>query len=142
MTQAAIIAGFPGVGKTEYVKRVEGRVTDLEPTPFKYGSNQASWLENYLAAVRKAATEFDTVFIATYPEVIRTLIAEGYQVTVVHPGKSQKDEYEKRYRTRGNHEGVVRNLVKNFETNIDNLIVLEGCRRIVLEPGQYLSAVV
>lgn len=142
MAQAFIIAGFPGVGKTEYAKRVKGRVCDLEPTPFKYGPDKSSWPENYLARIREAATESDAVFIATYPEVIRTLIADGYQVTVVHPDKTQKGEYEERYRNRGNNESVVGSLVENFEKNIDNLTVLEGCRRIVLEPGQYLSSVV
>ena len=142
---AIVIAGFPGIGKSWFIEtRAKGkRVVDLEPSPFKYDNDQSEhWPSNYLTAVHQAMAESDLVLIATYPEIITTLVAEGVDVIVVYPDSSQSAEYKKRYRVRGNHERVIEMLVKSFESNIENLVALDGCTHIVLKSGQYLSDVI
>jgi hypothetical protein len=142
---AIVIAGFPGIGKSWFIEtRAKGkRVADLEPSSFKCGKDQSGyWPSNYLTAVRQAMAESDIVLIATYPEIITTLVVEGVALIIVYPDSSQSVEYEQRYRARGNHERIIEILIKNFKSNVENLVALDGCKHVVLKPGQYLSDVI
>jgi hypothetical protein len=69
------------------------------------------------------------------------LVNEGHEVTLVYPTLDQKQEYRDRYYNRPGSEKVAEMLTANFETFLGRAQSLEGCKAVILKPGQYLSDV-
>ena len=134
-----ILAGGPGIGKSTLTEKLSSniKVVDVEPTPY---TNDATWPQNYIEEIVRNTGNFDLLLISTQPEVVQALIEKGFEVTVVCPDESLKNEYEDRFRERGHDEALVQRLVeKSLRTNEENRNNFDGGKIIFLQSGQYLK---
>ena len=145
----AVIAGFPGIGKTHLLSRPGGPAHDLDGGAYKYSDATMSetdpkWPQNYLDEIVAQANRNIPVplLISSYPEVISALIKLGIVVTLVYPGPGQEEEYMCRYRKRGSTEKFQEVMETNFRSFLATLSAFTECRQVVLQPGQYLSDVI
>ena len=90
-----IICGFAGTGKSTAAKKIPG-VVDLESTPF-----QKDW-ETYVRVAKHMSDNGYIVLLSCHQALRDELKRQGISYHVVVPDKCQKDEYRKRYETRGN----------------------------------------
>jgi hypothetical protein len=80
--------------------------------------------------------------VSSHKEVRDALVNESINFTLVYPRKDIKDEYIQRYIDRGNDGKFVELLKQNWNNWTDELENQEGCEKIELESGQYLSNVI
>ena len=94
-----IIAGFPGTGKSYFVKHapVHLKVSDSDSSKFPKGD---AFPGNYISHIQEAALTHDIVFVSTHDVVLRALAETGLDFWVVAPHESAKEEYLQRYRDR------------------------------------------
>jgi hypothetical protein len=60
---------------------------------------------------------------------------------LVYPNRDIKDEYIQRYKDRGNNDAFVDLLDKNWDNWMDEMDNQEGCYKVKLNSGQYLTDV-
>jgi hypothetical protein len=77
--------------------------------------------------------------MSAYVELLPA-IAARVPLTYVYPSLDMKDEFEARYRDRGNSQWFIDLLIGNFDIWITALMAMDG-DHIVLKPGQYLADV-
>ena len=106
-----IIAGFAGTGKSTLAKNV-ANVVDLESTPF-----EKDW-KRYAKVARHMAKNGYTVLISCHKE-IREELHDGY--IVAKPSASQRREYIRRYKSRGNNSNFVEIIDRNWEKFLELL---------------------
>lgn len=135
-----VIAGFPGIGKSEFVKDFPDLdVLDLDSAIFSKDKN--NWPDNYIEKIIESTDQQDAILISSYPEVINALLERGVPVTVVYPSTEQKQEYQTRYLERAKNKDAAQGLVNGFDQNLEGLKSITGCKHVVLNEGQYLSDV-
>lgn len=143
--RAAIISGFPGIGKTAFSgKNGSLKILDSDSSQFswnKKGKRNPEWPNNYLDHIRENLTEADVILVSTNDAVRSALKDAGIRFVLVYPSLEMKEEYIERYISRGSDQKFVELLRKNYETWIQELMAQTGCRHVVLESGQYLSDV-
>lgn len=68
----------------------------------------------------------------------------GYLIRFIYPEKNLKDEYEKRYRSRGNTEKFLDIFIGQWEFRIEGLEQKNSplAKHVILKEGQYLSDVI
>ncbi|MCM1048536.1 MAG: hypothetical protein NC433_08930 [Clostridiales bacterium] len=159
-----IIAAYAGVGKTEFCKRNQEKAIDLVCMPFKYEnfyevSNELGEGEDIKAhgnLVLRKQWELFYYWIVKYlehycpekyiviPTVFRImdlLESDMIPFTVVYPDISLKEEYEKRYKERGNSESFLDVFVGGWDSMLSGLEKY-GKKNIVLSAGQFLADVI
>lgn len=82
------------------------------------------------------------ILISSHKEVRDALVENDLSFILVYPSRDIKDEYIKRYVDRGNNESFVDLLNKNWDNWLSELETQEGCVKIELKEGQYLSDVI
>jgi adenylate kinase family enzyme len=152
--QTNIVSGHPGIGKTTLsAYRPDLSTLDVEPFNYKWIDRDKEiinpdWPENCLQVIRESYGKVDVILISTYPELLDSLVSESYEVTLVYPDESQKDEYRRRYTERKNPTSFIELMMDNFEMFIARAKGFTACRHIVLKPedkgqhAQYLSDVI
>lgn len=153
-----IISAFPGVGKTTLNKKYEN-IIDLESSIYKYlFDKEVSELEiearkalpreknpeypnNYLKAIKEATKQYDIVLTSCGPDIRNGLKKEKMDFIIVYPGIECKDEYRKRYKSRGNHEKFVNHVMNNFEIWIKNFDNDDTLTKIKMTKGETLEDV-
>jgi hypothetical protein len=139
-----IIAGNPGIGKTEFTKDFSEQLSvfDLDSNPYRKDKNSA-WPENYLQSIEEASSKYDLVLISSDPEIVKELSARGHEVTVVCANEGLEDEYRERYILRENTPEMVDRFIKAaFASNEEQARRFEGSEVVFLQSGQYLSDIV
>ena len=108
-----IIAGFPGVGKSEAAKLIPGVVMDVESSDYHWNEDKSLnplWPDNYLDYV-KILLETDGleeyrdllyICISTHADTLKRL--RKLQIPFVIAVPEDKEETIARYRERGNSE--------------------------------------
>lgn len=137
-----IIAGGPGIGKSTFTEEFNSKlsVKDIDPSPYREG---AAWPENYITDIVANTDNFDLLLISTHPDVVRALREKGFEVTVVCPDESLRDEYEKRLEARGQTNEKARWLAEmGVRPNEENMRNFDGGRIVFLQAGQYLSDII
>jgi hypothetical protein len=137
-----IIAGIPGIGKTEFVKNYSDRINvfDFDSSDYK---SDPSWPKNYIDLIEEKIQETELLLISSYPEVVKELISRGHEITVVCADENLKDEYRERYVSRDNQPDTVdRFIAAAFSSNEDQTKRFEGSRVVFLKKGQFLSDVI
>lgn len=123
-----IICGFAGIGKSTMAKQFVG-VIDLESTPF-----EKDW-ERYVKVAKHMADNGYIVLLSCHKELRELLHSHGIQYTLAIPRKSERGEYVKRYKNRGNSEAFV----KLLEDNWDNFLEILPHEKHVLVVEDYLA---
>ena len=146
-TQAVIVSGFPGVGKTTFIDN-PGELTlmDSDSSNFSWSNKEAGqrhpdWPQNYINHIRESSSKADIILVSTHKEVRDALVSAGIEFVLVYPSLEMKEEYIRRYLDRGSDGKFIRLLEANYETWIEELMAQPICRHVVLQPGQYLSDV-
>lgn len=159
-----IIAGYAGIGKTTFCEKHQGEALDLICMPFKYsnfyevsgscGEDEGikahgdlklreKWELYYYWAIKYLFQYCPEkyIIIPTVRSVMSLLDADDIPYTVVYPGVELKDEYEERYRRRGDSQNFLDVFIDGWEYMLQDLDKY-GDKQIVLKRGQYLSDVI
>lgn len=147
-TLPRVIAGFPGVGKTELFKNQSGRVRFVDSDSSKFskkpdGSVNPEFPANYITHIKSLLEGTDAnhyLLVSTHQAVREALREEGVPYLLVYPQASAKSEYLDRYHVRGNDEKFLAKVGENFDTFIRDLDDDPGLK-YAMRPGQYLSDV-
>ncbi|MFR4146286.1 MAG: hypothetical protein ACLT1J_08215 [Mediterraneibacter gnavus] len=81
------------------------------------------------------------IVIPTIRKIMEFLTADYIPYTVVYPERERKEEYEGRYRNRGDSESFLDVFIGRWDDMLDGLEQY-GKKQIALQEGQYLSDVV
>ena len=109
-----IIAGYPGVGKTELAKQSYAFV-DVDHPTLKYKTTE------YLALIKQAlAIPSITVLVPTWPQLREALQAEGLEYALFYPSRDLKFDYNKRYVNRGTRKDMVDQLWWDWEHTLNS----------------------
>lgn len=144
-----IIVAFAGTGKTTAAKSSCWNVLDSDSDNFEWirangeKIKNTRWPQNFIdhPAQELEAGTHDAVLLSAYIDLLPAISAKVQTPLIfVYPSLHMKDEFETRYRNRGNPDWLVNFLIDNFDTWITALMGMEG-EHVVLQPGQYLSDV-
>jgi hypothetical protein len=159
--RGTIVAAFAGTGKTTMAASYPADVLDFACLPYKYCleegvaaaadqeackadfslTMQEDWPYNYVAALGLLTGYYKYVLIPSDYWVLRLLEFEGLPYHLCYPERSAKEEYRRRYVSRGNNEGFLDVFIGRWDSFFD---LLEGDgygERHVLKAGQFLSDV-
>ena len=129
-----IICGFAGIGKSTVVNKIPGWV-DLESTPFN-----KNW-KVYVDIIEYMSNVGYNILVSCHQELRDELKNRSLKYTIVCPDLSIKDEYIKRYKSRGNTSDFVNLLEKNWDTFIKSCSN-EDENTIFLYSGEYLEDII
>lgn len=76
---------------------------------------------NYVDEMEKQISKGKKVLISSQPEVLAEITNRGLPFVTVTPDKTLKDEYLERFECRGNPEGFINLMSKNFENFTNDL---------------------
>lgn len=149
-----IIAGFPGVGKTnlelkyenvidldkEYIFDLteEQKMMDFEELKGIDKPFNKDWPFCYIKEIYKKIKEYDIVLICQEKNLLLELDRQNVDYIVAYPQKDCLNDYLERYRKRGNSEEYLKRKKKSFYIEIDYLSRNTN-RKWILEKGEYLE---
>jgi hypothetical protein len=137
--ETLVVSAFPGCGKSHLFRnKGEKKILDSDSSTF----DKSQFPQNYIEHIKFNIGEVDIILVSSHKEVRDALVNEGIDFTLVYPRKDIKDEYIQRYIDRGNDGKFVELLKQNWDNWTDELENQEGCEKIELESGQYLSNVI
>jgi hypothetical protein len=131
-----LCSAFPGVGKTHFYKNINNMlVLDSDSSKF----DKSKFPQNYVDHIQNLIGKVDIILISTHKEVRDELTKRGIFFNLIYPDKSLKNEYIERYEERGSDENFIKLIDKHWDNWIDELSEQEGCNKIILKSGEYLS---
>ena len=137
-----IISAFPGTGKTYFQKKSPLNVLDSDSSKYSWlapGIRNPYFPNNYVGHIRESMNQNDIILVSSHKIVRDALVKNGIEYLLVFPERSLKVEYIERFKQRGNNEEFI-NLVSNSWDNwMSELEEQEGCSKVKLFSGQYLS---
>jgi hypothetical protein len=137
--ETLVVSAFPGCGKSHLFRnKGEKKILDSDSSTF----DKSQFPQNYIEHIKSNIGEVDIILVSSHKEVRDALVNESINFTLVYPRKDIKDEYIQRYIDRGNDGKFVELLKQNWNNWTDELENQEGCEKIELESGQYLSNVI
>ncbi|MGL5715735.1 MAG: hypothetical protein ACRCX2_22120 [Paraclostridium sp.] len=159
MKKATIIAGFPGVGKTEFMKRAIMKgytVSDSDSSQYSWkkdaqGRNtkerHPDFPHNYMSHIEELynSGEVDYILVSTHSEVISALWKKAFPYTILYPSLQMKEEMLERYRQRKSPQGFIDLMEANYENFVQQILDRPksfGVTFTELESGQYLSTLI
>lgn len=146
MRRAAIVCGFPGVGKTT-VANATKIAEDIESTPFHWqffvdtaqedGKSGAmntmrvlkepeeidGWVSKYVDHINEVSQNTDVPFllVSCHKAVREEMQMRGIPYIIVAPFKECKDEYIRRYLVRGSDMELIYSISNNWDKYLDEL---------------------
>ena len=134
-----VISAFPGCGKSHFFRNNKDmEVLDSDSSKF----DKAHFPQNYIEHIKSNLGKVDIIMVSSHKEVRDELVKNKIPFTLVYPSPEIKEEYIQRYIDRGNTSAFVDLLNKNWNSWINELEEQEGCNKIKLKEGQYLSEVI
>lgn len=137
MRKSIIVSAFPGTGKS-YLTRHNHTglvISDSDSSRFPKDNFPA----NYIEHIQKRTGDVDVILVSSHKEVRDALVKAGLWFVLVYPAKDAKVEFINRYRDRKNTESFIELLNENWDTWLNELGKQEGCMRIELPDGMYVS---
>lgn len=136
-----IVAGFPGIGKSQYTSRQGLLVVDLYSS--MYTREGGVFPQNYVDAIIYRAKYAGMVLCSVHANVRAELIARGVPFTLVYPTIEQKQAYIQRYVARGSGEAFVLHLDQHWDQYIRECEATQDplVTHVRLASGEYLSDV-
>jgi hypothetical protein len=133
-----VISAFPGCGKSHLFRnKGDKQILDSDSSKF----DKSKFPQNYIDHIKSNIGTADMILVSSHKEVRDALVDNGIDFTLVYPNKDIKDEYIQRYIDRGNEDKFVELLKNNWNIWIPELEKQQGCKKIELNGGQYLSDV-
>lgn len=137
-----IIAGFPGIGKTEYQKNSKLPVCDSDSSNFENledGSPNPNFIEEYFAHIESVLQiQQVIVLVSTHEAVLRELKRRNMNYVVVIPEEGLLDEYIERYQNRGSTETFINLIASNWFDWLEDIKSNHKC--FELTRGEYLTS--
>ena len=136
-SQAKVISGFPGVGKSVLFHMHASGVIDSDSSSFSWrtnGTRNPQFPRNYVKHIQSQIKSQDIILVSSHEVVRNALIEEGVSLTIVYPERDLKAEYLERYRRRGNTEEFIEMMDKNWDKFLDGIEMLEGTEGVTLLP--------
>lgn len=137
-----IISAFPGTGKSYFHQHSSLNVLDSDSSKFSWIGEKVrnpDFPDNYMRHIKEAMGKADVILLSSHAVVRQALVNGGINYTLVFPERSLRDEYVERFRLRGSSEKFVDLVANNWDTWISELESQEGCTKVKLKQGQYLS---
>ena len=134
-----VISAFPGCGKSHYFRNNKDKIVlDSESSTF----DKSDFPRNYIEHIKSNIGKTDIIMVSSHKEVRDALVENGIYFTLVYPEPSIKEEFIQRYIDRGSSETFIKLLNNNWDSWITQLETQEGCEKIKLKKGEYLSDVI
>jgi hypothetical protein len=135
-----VYSAFPGCGKTTYYRNTSKNVLDSDSSAF----DKKYFPQNYLEHIKRNLENetIDKILVSSHKEVRDALTSNELRYVLVYPERDLKEEYISRYRERGNNDAFINLLDKNWDTWMDEMDEQQGCYKVRLKTGQYLSDVI
>ena len=160
LKEKIIILAYVGTGKTEMTKRYEG-VFNPSSDDYRYVFDKSLSAEQRKSDPNRVENpEFPNNFINAVSEKLGSNIVvlvltqklfplyqskefqdkvKGARIILACPTKDNFDEYEKKFKARGNSETFIDNRRKEFPFITDIFEKAQGFEKVVIQPGQYLD---
>ncbi len=130
-----LVMGFPGVGKSYFCKHSTLNILDAESSEF----DKKKFPQNYIEYIKSNLGKIAIILISSHDVVRNELVRQGIPFTLVYPNRPLKEEYQRRYRKRGDHKSFIQLFEDNWHKWITELQNQNNCIKIELNTGQYLS---
>jgi hypothetical protein len=151
-----IIAGFPGIGKSECARR-NPNFLDSDSSLFSWRYDECGlplldengskirhpdFPANYIAHLKQVIGKVPVVFVSSHAEVRNALNDAGLVFNLVYPAFDLKHDYVQRYIERGNVPAFVQMISDNWDAFVSDLNNQANCNKLVLQKGQFLADVI
>lgn len=133
-----IISAFCGTGKTYLVDNSDRDLIELEC--WKYDKEPSVFPANFVEDVKLHYGK-RTIFISTNQVVLEELLNQYFDITLVYPEITLKDEYMRRLIERGSPADFIQMLSTHWYGWLKEVATNNRCRHFVLASGQYISTV-
>ena len=153
-----IIAAHAGTGKTRFANTIFD-ATDFICMPYKYYLPDGmmsceesehmnadlgldirdEWPDNYVKAVINQYNENRYVIIPPVMSVLSALRDEEIPYILCYPERSAKNEYERRYKERGNSEDFLDIFIGHWDRFLDQMKSDPGKHHIIMKSNEYLT---
>ncbi len=156
MKKTLIIAGFAGIGKTTLAKKYKN-VVDIESSPYKWDySNMDTrdveklkglpdrkinekFPENYIQAIKEAASKYDIVCAWIHPEEILPIYDKNnIDYVLAFPSKEALTEYKQRFLQRGNNNEYINKVLSTYDKRFKQFMSSRH-EKFILEYGETLE---
>ena len=144
MKNTIIISGFPGIGKsylTKVFKDTHLIVQDSDSSNFSWlspGVRNPDFPNNYIQHIKNSIGIADYILVSSHESVRSKLAEEHIEYILVYPDKSSYDEYINRYIQRHSDETFINNIMKTFETFVDQCEHDQYAIKVKLNRGEFL----
>jgi len=137
-----IYSGFPGIGKSHIYEshKFDSSQIILDSDSSKF--DKTLFPGNYIKHIKNNIDKVSIIMVSSHDVVREALVKENIDFILVYPDRSLKEIYKERYIKRGSPKAFIDLLEKKWDDWIDELENQEGCEKIVLKKGQYLSDVI
>ena len=161
MNKTIIISGFPGIGKSYFAKNSSAdlKILDLESSDYHYRRDpfgiggpvkleDGEWIGRYADAICEAkefgdpeAGYYDYILISSHREIRDELRARGVDFIVVIPEGRLRNEYMRRFLSRGSSMEFMKKLYEKWPEWICDILDHETLPIISIGKDEYLSDV-
>jgi len=123
---ATVIAGFPGVGKTYMYNELKDKVKiiDCDSSEFswiKEGVRHPDFPNNYIEHIKQNLNKQEFILVSSHDVVREALKEHEIDYVLVYPDKKLKNDYIEKYKKRGNDEGFINFVSKNWNDFINEI---------------------
>lgn len=149
MKETLIISGFPGVGKSYFFNNNSNLIAlDSDSSEFSWvkdkdGNNtkerNPDFPNNYIKHIKENMGKVDIIFVSSHKVVRDALKENNMFYYLVYPCRCIKEEYLQRYRDRGNNQGFIDFIDKNWEDFIKEIETETFPKLILLRSGQHMK---
>ena len=149
-----IILAFPCMRKTHYAQNNPETALDLESSDYLFDRTgyehltseefkgipdrkpKENGVNDYIEAVHQAveSKQYDFIFTAQNPEIVRGIITKGHSVIIVKPYATEeaKQVFTERARARGNNDTWINNVLKFISADPDQFYNDDDLKNISL----------
>lgn len=155
-----IFAAYAGTGKSYAAEEFNG-VLDMAIVPYKYQFPKEykeedftecdkgciecplddTYPEKYVADVLKNCGCYNHILIPSDNRVMNVLEAQKVEFVLCYPERCLKEEYRKRYQTKGNTEEFMRIFVDRWDAWIDSF-ERRSCKKYVMQQRKFLKEII
>lgn len=96
---------------------------------------------NYLRDIKEYIGKTELLLVGCQPQVLARLHEMKISFVLIYPERGLKAQYVQRFQQRDSGQSFIDLLAREWDSFLDFLESQEGCRKIVLGDGQYLSDV-
>jgi len=139
-----IVSGFPAVGKSVLTKNSHYKVLDSDSSQFswiKEGERHPDFPDNYMNHIKKNIGEVDYILVSSHDVVRQALEENNIEYNLIYPSIDLKEEYIKRFKSRGNDENFIKFIDSKWNDFINNIENETFPILLRLDSGEYLSDV-